>query len=169
MTEAKGVKGVTKVMDLPRFRGRLRAWESGYSVCWHFVLFVGFILLFSARRSHSSVPRRGALWPSRVAAVKDGRCADDRNCFIALRPLLDGRKRGGRLASVGIVSFLFIGDRRKVTERGMAAAGIVEALDEGEDGHAGFGSCREPMPIEKLAFEGRKETLAHGIVEAITD
>src|SRR6476659_5932686 len=46
----------------------------------------------------------------------------------------------------------------------MAAAWIVEALDEFEDRTTCFGLCLEPTPIEQLAFEGCEETLAHGVV-----
>src|ERR1700688_2328481 len=49
----------------------------------------------------------------------------------------------------------------------MAAAWIVEALDEFEDRATCFGLCFEPTPIEQLAIEGCEETLAHGVVPRV--
>src|SRR4051794_25812573 len=51
----------------------------------------------------------------------------------------------------------------------MAAAAIVEAFDERERGIARLDLCLEPAAIEKLAFEGGEEALAHGIVVSVTD
>src|ERR1700722_13808522 len=51
----------------------------------------------------------------------------------------------------------------------MAAAWIVEALDEFEDRTTCFGLCLEPTPIEQLALEGREETLAHRVVVRVAD
>ena len=47
--------------------------------------------------------------------------------------------------------------------------GVVPSLDELEDGHACFGMRAEPAAVEQLAFEGREEALAHGVVVAIPD
>ncbi len=62
----------------------------------HLVLLFRAILWFGPRRSHSSVPTRTMVRPSRAAAVKDG---------PILRPpgglVLDGREHGGRLVCVG--------------------------------------------------------------------
>ena len=44
---------------------------------------------------------------------------------------------------------------------------IVPALDEVEDGEARLGRCREPLPIEQLALEGREEALAERVVVGI--
>ncbi len=60
-------------------------------------------------------------------------------------------------------------DRGEVSDRGMAAAWIVEAFDELEDRTTRFGLCREPTPIEQLALEGCEETLAHGVVVRVAD
>ena len=51
----------------------------------------------------------------------------------------------------------------------MAAAWIVEALDEFEDRTTCFGLGLEPTPIEQLALEGREETLAHRVVVRVAD
>lgn len=51
----------------------------------------------------------------------------------------------------------------------MPSAGIVPALDEGEDGHAGLGLRAEAPPVEELAFEGGEEALAHGIIIGVAD
>ena len=58
---------------------------------------------------------------------------------------------------------------REIAERGVAARGIVEAFDEVEDGHAGLGVGLEAMPVEKLAFERRKEAFAHRIVVSVAN
>ena len=51
--------------------------------------------------------------------------------------VLDGREHGGRLVIVGndghCVMPPFVVDRREISDRGMAAAWIVEAFDEFED------------------------------------
>tara|TARA_R110002110_G_scaffold9321_4_gene45976 strand:- start:6707 stop:7249 length:543 start_codon:yes stop_codon:yes gene_type:complete len=49
------------------------------------------------------------------------------------------------------------------------ARGVVPAFDELEAGNAGFGLCLELTPVEKLAFEGGEEALAHGVVVAVAD
>ena len=41
----------------------------------------------------------------------------------------------------------------------MAPAGVVPALDELEDGHAGLGLGLELPPVKQLALEGREEAL----------
>ena len=46
---------------------------------------------------------------------------------------------------------------------------IVPALDEAEDGSARLGVRGEPIAIQELALEGRKETFGHRIVEAVPD
>src|SRR6202140_1078215 len=51
----------------------------------------------------------------------------------------------------------------------MAASRIVEALDERERRMARLDLCLEPAAIEKLAFEGGEEALAHGIVVCVAD
>ena len=55
------------------------------------------ILWFDPWRSHSSVPTRTMVRPSRAAAVKDGPILGPPEGRV-----LDGRERGGRLACVGI-------------------------------------------------------------------
>src|SRR5271156_5368682 len=49
----------------------------------------------------------------------------------------------------------------------MAATRVIPALDEFKDRHAGFDLGFEVMVVEQFAFESGKETLAHGVVEAI--
>ena len=51
----------------------------------------------------------------------------------------------------------------------MAAAPIVEAFDERERRITRLDLCLEPAAIEKLAFEGGEEALAHGIVVCVAD
>src|ERR1700693_5391816 len=51
----------------------------------------------------------------------------------------------------------------------MAASRIVEALDERERRMARLDLCLELAAIEKLAFEGGEEALAHGIVVCVAD
>ena len=60
-------------------------------------------------------------------------------------------------------------DGRQIAERGVAAAWIVEALDELEDGHARFGLRLEPAAIEKLALERGEEALRHRVVVGVAD
>src|SRR3989338_9306715 len=56
-----------------------------------------------------------------------------------------------------------------ITEGGMAAARIVETLDEVEDGHAGLGLGPEAAAVEQLALEGCEEALTHRVIEAVSD
>ena len=60
-------------------------------------------------------------------------------------------------------------DGRQVAERRVAAARIVEALDELEDRHARLGLRPEPSPVQQLAFERGEETLRHCIVIGIAN
>ena len=104
----------------------------------------------------------------RTVAVKDGPYLGPPKGLV-----LDGREHGGRLVCVGIDCCCMmpplVVDRGEVSDRGMAAAWIVEALDEFEDRTTRFGLCLEPTSIEQLAFEGCEETLAHGVVIRIAD
>src|SRR2546428_121102 len=59
--------------------------------------------------------------------------------------------------------------RGQVREGGMAAARVVPAFDEVEDGQARVGVSREAVPIEQLALEGREEALAEGVVVGVAD
>jgi hypothetical protein len=59
--------------------------------------------------------------------------------------------------------------RRKISDRGVAAAWIVEPLDEVEDCASRLGLGLEAVPREKLAFEGGEEALAHGVVIGVAD
>src|SRR5487761_941988 len=52
-------------------------------------------------------------------------------------------------------------------ERGVAALGVVVALDEVEDLHACLRSGVEGLAVEQLALEGGEEGLGHRVVEAI--
>jgi hypothetical protein len=60
-------------MGLPRFRGRVRAWD--YYICLDGMLSSKFETFFglALRRSHSSVPAGAVVRRSGAAAVKDGR------------------------------------------------------------------------------------------------
>src|ERR1700689_4538153 len=60
-------------------------------------------------------------------------------------------------------------DWRQIVERGVAAMGVVPALYEFEDCHAGLALGFETAAVQQLTFERGKETLAHGIIEAIAD
>lgn len=51
----------------------------------------------------------------------------------------------------------------------MSAPRIVSALDEVEDLGLGVLVILEPIPIEELALPRREETLAHGVVVAVSD
>ena len=46
---------------------------------------------------------------------------------------------------------------------------VIPGLDELEDSHPCLDLGLEPMPVEEFAFQGRKETLAQGVVEAVTN
>ena len=50
----------------------------------------------------------------------------------------------------------------------MAAARVVEGLEEVEDRHPGVGVGAEGCSVKELGLKGGKETLAHGIVVAIS-
>src|ERR1700735_4986122 len=104
----------------------------------------------------------------RPVAVKDGPYLGPPKGLV-----LDGREHGGRLVCVGIGCCCMmpplVVDRGEISDRGMAAAWIVEALDEFEDRTTCFGLCLEPTPIEQLALEGREETLAHRVVVRVAD
>ena len=82
-------------MDLPRFGGQLRAWDQG--IWSDGILPSCGILLFGPRRSHSSIPARTMVRPSRAAAVKDGPTWGPPEGLV-----LDGREHDGRLVCVGI-------------------------------------------------------------------
>ena len=114
--------------------------------------------------------RHGPSWlEPRAAAVKDRR----RRPPEAARSILDGREHGGRLVIVGnddhCMMPSFVVDRRQVVERGVTTARIVEALDEGEHGAAGFRLGLEATAIKELAFEGGEEALAHGVVIGVSN
>ena len=49
----------------------------------------------------------------------------------------------------------------------MAAMGIVPALDEIKQRHAGLDLGLEAAAVEQLAFEGGEEALAQGVVETV--
>src|SRR5580698_11299911 len=51
----------------------------------------------------------------------------------------------------------------------MAAMWVIPPFDKFEDCHACFDLGFETASIKQLAFEGGKETLAHGVVETIAD
>ena len=51
----------------------------------------------------------------------------------------------------------------------MPARGVVPSLDELEASDAGLSLCLELPTIQQFAFERCEETLAHGVVIAITD
>src|ERR1700751_2125703 len=70
---------------------------SGKGVLHHFFLLFRFILLFGPRRSHSSVPARTKLRPSRAAAVKDGPLFGPPEGLV-----LDRREHGGKLMWAGV-------------------------------------------------------------------
>ena len=60
-------------------------------------------------------------------------------------------------------------DWRQIVERGVAALWVVPPFDELEDCHACFDLGFETATVEQFTFERGKETLAHGIIEAIAD
>ena len=63
----------------------------------------------------------------------------------------------------------FVADWRAISESGVASCRIVPALDEGEDGHAGFGLGLELPSVKELAFERGEEALTHGIVVGVAN
>ena len=70
---------------------------SDYLIWRHVGLLLRDILWFGSGRSHSSVPARTMVRPSRTAAVKDGPFLGPPEGLV-----LDGREHGGRLVCVGI-------------------------------------------------------------------
>src|SRR3974390_1912798 len=60
-------------------------------------------------------------------------------------------------------------DRGEISDRRMTAARIVEALDELEDGDAGFGLGLEAIPIKHIAFYGVEEAFRHRVVVGVSD
>ena len=46
---------------------------------------------------------------------------------------------------------------------------VIPAFNEVEDRTAGLGLGLEAATVEQFTFEGGKETLAHGVIEAIAD
>ena len=51
----------------------------------------------------------------------------------------------------------------EVAEPGVPSAGVVERLDEVEDGHAGLGVGPPAGAIDQLALEGGEEGLGEGV------
>src|SRR6476619_7027588 len=106
--------------------------------------------------------------PSRAAAVKDGPLLGPPGGLV-----LDGSEHGDTLTCVGISRCLLTPLlkvlRGKISDRGVAAAPIVEPLDEVEDCASRLGLGLEAVPREKLAFEGGEEALAHGVVIGVAD
>jgi len=47
--------------------------------------------------------------------------------------------------------------------------GIVPSFDELEDRHASLALSMEVAAVDQLAFQGGEKTLAHGIVETVSD
>src|SRR6516162_11139596 len=124
----------------------------------------GAILLFGPRRSHSSVPARTMMRPSRAAAVKDGPTWGPPGGLV-----LDGCEHGGMLVCVGIGRVTLVVIRGEIPDRGMTTARVIEALDEFEHRDPRLGLRLEPAPVEKLAFQRGEEALAHGIVVGVSD
>src|SRR5262249_46345348 len=116
------------------------------------------------RRSHSSVPTRMRKRPARGVAVKDGPLGPPEGL------VLDGREHAGRLARVvtGGEPALVV-ERGGVGDRGVAAAAIVEPLDELEERQAGLGLCLEATAGKELAFECCEEAFAHCVVVGVAD
>ena len=56
-----------------------------------------------------------------------------------------------------------------VAEARVASSGVVEALDEVEDGESGLGASLEACAVDQLALECGKEALAQSVVEAVPD
>jgi hypothetical protein len=56
-----------------------------------------------------------------------------------------------------------------MVDGGMAALGVVETFDEVEHRQAGLDLGLEADAVEEFALEGGEETLAQGIVEAVTN
>src|SRR5271169_4657622 len=102
--------------------------------------------------------------PSRAAAVKNGPTSGPPEGLV-----LDGREHGGRLVCVGIGRVTLVVDRREISDRRMATARVVEALDELEHRGPRLGLRLEAAPVEKLAFQRGEEALAHGIVVGVSD
>src|SRR4051794_10020298 len=97
---SSSVKGVphrliTTHLDLPRFRGELRAWDQ--SSCWGVILSSSFVAFFG------SAPR-GAILPSRPAYSAAVARSGGQGRPILGPPggrVLDGREHDGRLVCVG--------------------------------------------------------------------
>src|SRR5262249_17750022 len=130
-----------------------------------FALLFGGILLFGPRRSHSSIPARTMVRPSRAAAVKDGPSWGPPGGLV-----LDSREHGGRLVCVGVCRMMtLVVDRGEIPDRRMTPARVIETLDKLEHRDPRFGLRLEPAPIEKLTFQRGEEALAHSIVVGVSD
>ena len=59
--------------------------------------------------------------------------------------------------------------RRRVAERRVDPAGVVEALDEAEDFTPRVRRRRKAASVEELALQRREEALAHRVVVGVAD
>jgi hypothetical protein len=92
-------------LDLPRFRREVRAWDQANRPEGMLSLLIRDILQFGPRQSHSSVPARMMVRPSRTAAVKHGpgppggaaRSSDDDAAAAAEREIARSRPSGSRM------------------------------------------------------------------------
>jgi hypothetical protein len=66
-----------------------------------------------------------------------------------------------------ILFFILHGGR--IIQPGVPAMRVVPGFDKLEDGHFGFGLGLEPASVEEFALQGGEETLAQGVVEAVSD
>lgn len=63
----------------------------------------------------------------------------------------------------------FVGHGRSVAQCGMQPDWVVPIFDEAEAGHFGFGLGCKAASYQQLAFQGREEALAHGIVAGVAN
>src|SRR5918998_934312 len=63
----------------------------------------------------------------------------------------------------------FVLRRAEVAEPGVPSAGVIEGLDEVEDGHPRLLAGPPTRAGDQLALEGGEERLGEGVVETIAD
>src|SRR6266404_4952338 len=152
-------------LDLPRFRGEVRAWDQG--IWSDGILSSCFVPFFCSAPGRAILPPRPARRCGRRAQRRS------RTAPLGGRPeglVLDGREHDGRLVCAGIDRMpTLVVDWGEIPDRRVAAARIVEAFDELEHRDPRLGLGFEQAPDEKLALERGEEALAHGVVVGVSD
>ena len=91
--------------------------------------------------------------------------------YRGMSTVLEPRFRGRFIAwrSIGGLAAPLEVDGGLVTEAGVATVRVIPPFDVLEEGPARLGSSREPVAVEKFAFEGGEEALGHRVVMAVAD